>query len=151
MGTLAIFFACSQYDDAWIKDEFTDIENRLNELEKKCEKLNGEISSIQNILKAIQENDFVTDIKNIESAGRVIGYEIHFSKNQAITLYHGADGVDGVSYFKDVTHDSEYVYITLNDGTTLKMQKVSTLELSLEIYTAIPGPFTIIAAMTGHL
>ena len=46
LGVLAVAFSCSQYDDQWIKDEFTDIENRLNELQKKCEKLNGEISTI---------------------------------------------------------------------------------------------------------
>ena len=243
LGVLAVAFSCSQYDDQWIKDEFTDIENRLNELQKKCEKLNGEISTIQNILKVIQENDFVTDVKPIESEGRVIGYEIHFSKNKTITLYHGTDGVDGytpqigvkqdsegvycwtldgewlldnegnripatgedgapgapgvdglpgadgvdgapgqdgispqlkiedgywyvsydggafwskldkavgddgkdgvdgLSYFKEVAHDDEYVYITLNDGTTLKMQKVSALNLSVEISRDIPcGP-----------
>lgn len=208
--------ACSKYDDVWIKDEFASIEERLEELEAMCKKINADLASLQTLINAIQQNDFVTDIKEIKENGQVIGYEICFSKSNSVYLYNGKDGEnghtpqisvkqdtdgvwywtidgkwmkdaqgnkvstmgredlvpqvkiedeywyisydngttwtklskavgengqdgkDGLSYFKDVEHDDEYVYITLMDGTILKMSKKSDLDITFEQMKDIP-------------
>ena len=208
--------ACEKYDDSWIKDEFADVDGRLDELEKKCKEINTEIVNIQELIKALQQNDFVTDVKQLKENGKVVGYEICFSKNESVRLYHGKDGVDahvpqisvkqdadgiwywtvdgewmkdaegnkvstlgredlvpqmkieneywyisydngatwtmlskavgedgkdgedGKSFFKEVQYDAEYVYITLMDGTVVKMPKMSDLDINFDRLKEIP-------------
>lgn len=223
MQKLLVFFsviislaACSKYDDLWIKDEFISIEKRLAELEEMCKKINEDIISIQTLVNAIQQKDFVTGVTEIKENGQIIGYEISFSKSQSVCLYNGKDGVDGhtpqisvkqdtdgiwywtidsewlkdtqgnkvstmgredlvpqikieneywymsydngatwtklgkaigengedgkdgISYFKDIEYDDEYVYITLMDGTILKMSKKSDLDITFKQLKDIP-------------
>ena len=83
------------YDDQPIQDRLADHEARLQALEKLCNEMNTNISSIQQIVTALQNNDFVTDIAPITENGEEIGYTISFSKSGAVTIYHGVDGKDG--------------------------------------------------------
>lgn len=215
-SAILLFAACSKYDDVWIKDEIASIEKRLAELEEKCKQINADIVALQNLVNAIQQNDFVADVKEIKENGKVIGYEICFSKSKSVCIYNGHDGIDGhtpqisvkqdtdgvwywtidgewmrdakgnkvstlgredlvpqmkieneywyisydngvswtklskavgengkdgengKSYFQDVESDDEYVYITLMDGTTLKMPKKSDLDITFEQLKDIP-------------
>ena len=61
-----------------------------------CNQMNTNIASMQSIVTALQENDYVTAVTEITDNGEVIGYTIHFSKSGPVTIYHGADGKDGV-------------------------------------------------------
>ena len=60
--------------------------------------LNTNVQSMQTIISAIQNNDFVTGTTEIvdPQTNKVIGYKLHFSKSGEIQIYHGNDGQDGV-------------------------------------------------------
>ena len=67
----------------------------FEELKQQCEQMNTNISSLQTIVDALQENDYVTGVVDVKENGMVIGYTITFSKERPVTIYHGKDGADG--------------------------------------------------------
>lgn len=89
------FASCNRFDDSAIWDELDNINDRIDRLEASCKQMNNEISALQSLVAALQENDFVTGISEIVEDGKVKGYTIYFSRSGAITIYHGKDGADG--------------------------------------------------------
>ena len=88
-------FSCAKFDDSAIWNELKDHENRIVTLEKLCSQMNTNINSLQSIVKAMEENDHITNVMvNIEN-GVEVGYTISFLKGDPITIYHGKDGKDG--------------------------------------------------------
>ena len=92
-GLLLLAGGC--YDDSEIWKKLEDHERRIQALEQLCSQMNTNIASMQNILTALQNSDFVTDVTAIKENGVEIGYTITFSKSGAVTIYHGKDGKDG--------------------------------------------------------
>ena len=87
--------SCSMYDDTLIWEKLNDHERRLAALEELCEKLNSDVESMQTIIEALQNNDYVTSVTPIYEGDDVIGYTIVFSKSGAVSIYNGRDGKDG--------------------------------------------------------
>ena len=126
------FTSCSDYDDVALWNKSQDIDTRLTTLEELCEQLNTNVSSLQTIVTALQNNVYVTGTTPLMKDGKEIGYTITFSKGNPITIYHGKDGQDGedgttptISVKKDT--DGVY-YWTLNgefivvDGGKIKAE-----------------------------
>ena len=91
-----IIAGCSEsFDDSKIWDKLDDHESRIAKLEELCKQMNTNISSLQTIVKALQNNDYVIGVTPITKDGETIGYTITFAKSQPITIYHGEDGKDG--------------------------------------------------------
>lgn len=91
-----IIAGCSEsFDDSKIWDKLDDHEKRIATLEELCKQMNTNISSLQTIVKALQNNDYVTGVTPITKDGKTVGYTITFTKSQPITIYHGKDGKDG--------------------------------------------------------
>lgn len=86
--------------DKMVRDELaqlhTDIDAVKQRLEALCTEMNTNIASLQTIVSALQENDYVEDVSPIYEDGVEIGYVINFSNNGEVTIYHGTDGKDGV-------------------------------------------------------
>ena len=114
--SLLVLFSCNQYDDTWIKDEFKDLDNRIETLKETCKQINNEIATLSRMIDAINQNDFVTDVKNITQNGVIIGYEIHFSKSGKIEIYHGKDGRDGTVPQISVKKDTDGIWYWTIDG-----------------------------------
>lgn len=94
---VATLFAvgCQKYNDKPLKNRVVELENRVTTLEELCKKMNTNISSLQTIVGALQNNDYVTGVVPVISNGETIGYTITFAKNSPITIYHGKDGANG--------------------------------------------------------
>lgn len=92
----------------------------FEELKALCNQMNANISSLQTIVAALQDNDYVTGVADVRENGIVIGYTITFSKKGAVTIYHGKDGADGtpgndgVSPVVGVRQENGLWYWTLN-------------------------------------
>ncbi|MBO5894188.1 MAG: hypothetical protein J6Q33_00195, partial [Alistipes sp.] len=69
----------------------------FEELQKLCNEMNTNIASLQDIVEALQDNDYVTSVTPIYEDGKAIGYTINFSKSGSVTIYHGENGKDGVN------------------------------------------------------
>ena len=87
--------ACNKFDDSAIWEELGKHEERIVKLETLCNQMNTNIISLQAIIVALQNNDYVTNIAPITEGNKEIGYTITFSKSGSITIYHGQDGKDG--------------------------------------------------------
>ena len=93
-----------------------------------CNQMNTNISSLQTIVAALQNNDYVTKVEPVIENGKTIGYTIYFSKSNPVTIYHGNDGKDGADG-KDgtdgytpvigVKQDTDGIYYWTVDGEWL--------------------------------
>ena len=84
-----------KYDDDNLWNSVHGLENRVAKLEELCKQMNTNISSLQTIVTALQNNVYVTGTTPLMQDGKEIGYTITFSKGNPITIYHGKDGQDG--------------------------------------------------------
>ena len=107
-----------KYDDDDLWNSVHGLENRVAKLEELCKQMNTNISSLQTIVTALQNNDYVTGATPLMKDGKEIGYTITFSKGNPITIYHGKDGQDGedgITPTISVKKDTDGVYYwTLN-------------------------------------
>ena len=92
----AFFVSCSEeYDDSALTNRVDNLENRVERLEELCAQMNTNITSLQTIVNALQQKDYITAVAPINKNGAEVGYTITFSSGKSITIYHGNDGKDG--------------------------------------------------------
>lgn len=84
-----------RYDDTDILAQLQDHEARIARLETLVNQINTNVISLQALLVALQNNDYVTSIAPINEGGVEIGYTLTFAKSDPVTIYHGRDGNDG--------------------------------------------------------
>ena len=93
----AMLFAavsCSQ-DLSDVNGRLEDLEGRVARLEKLCDEMNRNISSLQSIVTATETGDVITSVTPITEGGKTVGYTLTFAKGDPITIYHGQDGANG--------------------------------------------------------
>ena len=94
----AMLFAsgCSdKYDDSALTGRVDDLESRVEKLEELCRQMNTNISSLQTLVTALQNGDYITSVTPVTSGGQTIGYTMTFKHALPITIYHGTNGKDG--------------------------------------------------------
>ena len=85
------FVVAGCYDHSALQKQLQDHESRLEELERLTAQQNTNISSLQTIVTALQDKDYVTSVAPINEGDKVVGYTITFSKSGAVTIYNGKD------------------------------------------------------------
>lgn len=123
---VAMVVSSCRYDDTAVWDKLQDHEGRIAKLEELCRQMNTNITALQTLVDALQNNDYVTGVTPITEGGKTIGYTITFTKSEPITIYHGEDGKDGKDG-KDgdfvptigVKQDADGVYYWTIDGEWL--------------------------------
>lgn len=85
----------SDYDDSALTGRVDDLENRVAKLEELCKQMNTNISSLQTLVDALQNKDYIAGVVPITKDGETIGYTISFTQSAPITIYNGQDGKDG--------------------------------------------------------
>ena len=88
-------------------------------LQRLCNETNTNLSSLQAIVDALQNNDYITSVDPLTEDGKVIGYTIKFAKSNPIVIYNGKDGsngVDGTSPVVGVKKDTDGIYYWTLDG-----------------------------------
>jgi hypothetical protein len=115
---LLICSCAKQEDLTALKESLAQVEARVTLLEQLCEQINTNITSLQTIVSALQENDYITSVVPVKEGEETIGYTISFLKNPSITIYNGqdgSDGTDGVTPVISVKKDTDGIYYwTLN-------------------------------------
>ena len=97
LTVITALISCAEFDHEVILEQLRDHEERIQALEAQCRQLNSNVEAIQTILKALEQNDYITDITKITEAGIEIGYSITFAKGGTINIYHGSNGADGAA------------------------------------------------------
>lgn len=118
-----LLFGCSdKYDDSALRNDLNDLENRVAKLEELCKQMNTNISSLQKIVEALQDNLSISKVEQISD-----GYIIHFSDGSTATIKNGKNSedapiigvkkdTDGIYYW---TLDGEFIVV---DGQKIKAQ-----------------------------
>lgn len=77
--------------------------------------MNSNISAMQTLVNALNENNYITSVSPVVENGQTIGYTISFTKSEPITIYHGRDGIDSESPVIGIKEHSDGIYYwTLN-------------------------------------
>ncbi len=114
---LTVLFLTSSCNDRYDDSELTErVENLENKIQKLEEQMNSNISSLQAILEALNNNDYITKVVPITDGEKEIGYTIHFSKGNPINIYHGQDGQNGYTPQIGVKQDTDGIYYWTLDG-----------------------------------
>lgn len=80
-------FSSCQFDDSKIWDSITDLEERLEKLEKISQEVQTDLESLKDIVTKLQKGLTVTSVKEDKD-----GYTITFSDGSSITINNGKDG-----------------------------------------------------------
>lgn len=95
-ASMLLASGCSdEYDDSALTGRVDDLENRVKTLEELCRQMNTNISSLQTLVTALQNSDYITSVTPVTSGGQTIGYTMTFKHALPITIYHGTNGKDG--------------------------------------------------------
>lgn len=118
IATLVCVGCSDEYDDSALRNDLSDLENRVSKLEELCKQMNTNISSLQTIVTALQNNDYVTGVTPVMQSGKEVGYTITFSKSNPITIFHGKDGANGSGHTPviGVKKDTDGIYYWTLDG-----------------------------------
>lgn len=132
------FAACSDYDDAWIKEAIEDLKDRVTALEDWCKTANSNIASLQTLVSAIEKRDYITGVIPVTENGKEIGYTLSFNNYPSIIIYHGKNGTDGGSpvigvgkgndgkyYWTQTVGDAEPVFILDSEGNKIAASAIS--------------------------
>ena len=118
------------YDDSALQQQLKDHESRLKELERLTAQQNTNISSLQTIVTALQDKDYVTSVAPIYEGDEVVGYTITFSKSDPITIYNGKDGYVPAMGVKQDESDGQWYWTV--DGEWLLDSKGDKVRASEE-------------------
>lgn len=121
LTVLAILFVSvtSCYDDTGLREQLADHEQRIQTLETLCRQMNTNITSLQTIVDALQQNDYIKSVTPVQEGSEVIGYTIEFVKNGSITIYHGKNGQNDHTPVIRVQQDADGKYYWTLDGEWL--------------------------------
>ena len=112
-----LLFSCSdKYDDSALRNDLSDLENRVTKLEELCKQMNTNISSLQKIVEALQDNLSISKVEQISD-----GYIIHFSDGSTATIKNGKDSEDAPII--GVKKDTDGIYYWTLDGEWLTDEK----------------------------
>lgn len=112
LGVLLFFsvLGCKEYDDTELWKEVNNLANRVASLERLCNETNTNIGSLQKAIKALEDNDYITNVAPVNENLKVIGYTITFARSGSITIYNGRDGKNGDAPAIGVKKDSDGIY-----------------------------------------
>ena len=112
-AVMVLLAAVSCTDD--LKEQLANHEARISALETIC----SQITSMQTVISALQNRNYITDVQSITEGGKVIGYSITFSDSKTVSIYNGEKGETGATPVISAKQDSDGVYYWTVDGQWL--------------------------------
>ena len=85
-------YGCKKFDDSHLWDSINNLNDRVDRLEEMCDRMNANISSLQVIVQALENNDAISNVSSLPNGE---GYTITFVSGKVINIYNGTDGKDG--------------------------------------------------------
>ena len=116
MCGLLLFGCGDKYDDSALRNDLNDLENRVAKLEELCKQMNTNISSLQKIVEALQDNLSISKVEQISD-----GNIIHFSDGSTATIKNGKNSEDAPII--GVKKDTDGIYYWTLDGEWLTDEK----------------------------
>lgn len=128
-GTFGLSSCSDKYDDTELRNSVSGLEDRVTALETWQKSVNTSIASLQSVVSALENRNYITGVTAITEGGEEVGYTITFQSGSSITIRNGKDGTNGADG-KDgtngttpvigVTKDSSGKYCWTVNGELLK-------------------------------
>ena len=132
--TLLLLVSCNDFDG--LVERVDTLEDKVAKLETLCNNMNTNISSLQALVQALNDREYVDSILPVTEDGVVVGYTVKFAKKGEITIYTSAnmsspiigakEGVDGEFYwtlYGEWITDAENNKISVDVTPTLKVEE----------------------------
>ena len=121
-----------------IENDLNILERRIEKLEQRCREMNTTLEGLHKIVQKLESYDFLTKVDPIFSGGGIVGYTLYFTHSDPIRLYNGTDagtpvlgvskGTDGVWYWTVQYPDqSKPVFLTDNYGNRISTATASPM------------------------
>lgn len=110
-----LLIACT----AELEEKYNNLESRVSKLETLCNQMNTNILSLQTLVSALQNKDYVTAVTPVKDGKDIIGYTLAFSKSTPVTIYHGENGEDGTTPQVGIKKHTDGQYYWTLDGEWL--------------------------------
>lgn len=107
---------CLKEDINEIRNELQNHDGRLTSLEEWQESVNTSIKSLQDLIKALEDKDYVTEVTPLEDG---TGYVISFLKSGNVTIKHGEKGEKGDTPVISAKQDTDGKYYWTVNGEWL--------------------------------
>lgn len=107
------------YDDSELRGDIENLDSRITALEEWQKSVNTDIRSLQSLVEALEDKDYVTAVTPLEDG---TGYVISFLKSGNVTIKHGVKGEkgdDGTTPVISVKQDSDGKYYWTVNGEWL--------------------------------
>lgn len=111
-----VAISCNKFDDSAIWDKLREHERRIVQLEELCKQINEEISTLKNIVTALETCDYIVNAYPLASGD---GYTLVFKSGKSVVIRDGKDGVDGEAPIVSVRQDTDGVYYWTVNGEWL--------------------------------
>ena len=134
LATLFFLVSCNDFDG--LVERVDNLEDKVAKLETLCNNMNTNISSLQTLVQALNDRDYVDSILPITEDGVVVGYTVKFAKKGDVTIYTSAnmsspiigakEGADGKYYwtlYGEWITDAENNKISVDITPTLKVEE----------------------------
>ena len=121
-----------------IENDLNILERRIEKLEQRCREMNTTLDGLHKIVQKLESYDFLTKVDPIFSGGTIVGYTLYFTHSDPVRLYNGTDagspvlgvskGTDGIWYWTVQYPDqSKPVFLTDNYGNRISTATASPM------------------------
>ena len=94
-------------------------------LQNLVNRLNTNLASLQTIVSAIQDGDYLKEVSPYLENGRQVGWLLNFSKSGLVIVYFGTDGADGATPLFKI--EDGWWFVSYDDGDTwAKMNRATS-------------------------
>lgn len=93
------------YDDSELRGNIENLDSRITALEEWQKSVNTDIRSLQSLVEALEDKDYVTSVTPLEDG---TGYVISFLKSGNVTIKNGEDGTTPVISVKQDSDGKHY-------------------------------------------
>ena len=94
IAALMVTACTATYDDSAIRKDITDLRKRMEEVEKRLDGINADISSLRQLVTALESGKQLLSVNEVTADGETF-WELVFSDGKTITIHNGKDGADG--------------------------------------------------------
>ncbi len=109
--------ACNDdYDDTELRNDIENLEERVASLEAWQKSVNTNIQSLQSLVAALENENFITNVVPVIENDVEVGYKITFRAGDPIVIRHGANGSTPLI---GVAKDTDGIYYWTLDGQPL--------------------------------
>ena len=144
---------CSdEYDDSALTGRVGDLENRVKTLEELCRQMNTNISSLQTLVTALQNGDYITSVTPVTSGGQTIGYT-SISEEEEMKILEYCKNTNGVKHIKTMRtrKHGAFAYVDLVICVDGNLTVIQGHDIASDLEKKLIDEISLIKGITVHV